>query len=259
MISTTNPDVIWQNYQQITNTINERYKNSRRTDSSVQEALCRLGIFIRDRYKLDKGKYPILFNRNIKLKQDIEIDLSTIEKMLEARFEEWEEGIPSVKVGHDTWTDGLEAGYYQKKSLAETLDIPFYEIEYIKNLTPENILAIFERLRGFVRNEQLRLESKNSQEKSAEITQAMHLLAGALAFKYNIDVAEAAILSREQQMIVLSAELYSYNTMLVLKIGKWSLHQALNLSTDSLLSKIFGLSEAMWGQTTALENVVKML
>jgi hypothetical protein len=66
-------------------------------------------------------------------------------------------------------------------------------------------------------------------------------------------------LSISEQEYVKSSDLYSYNTLLDLKIRKWSLRQALNLSINNPLSWMLGLQEALWGEAKALENVKKRL
>jgi hypothetical protein len=260
LLPTDNPEQIWAAYQEIERVISQRYGEELRSfeNSTISKALQRLGESVLARYQLPPASHPIKKLWRLKLQDQNEIDLSTTEKMIHARFIQWEDGIESVQVGHDTWTKGRRAGFKPKKSIQQALELPYSEVKLIVDMTPQKALEIFERIKGIIQKEQSRIsrrDSNSSTHKNEEIDKAINLLAGAVAHKYKLSIPESENLQEEQKAHVDSQDLYSYNTMLDLKIGKWSLRQALNLSTDSLLSRIFGLRQALWGKATSLANV----
>lgn len=249
---------VWNEYKDIERVLGVR--SARRYDPSTSQALQRLGESILHTYHLSAKEHPVKKPWILKLNHENPLDLSTTTKMLDAKVVEWECAIESVQVGHDAYTEGRDEGFRPQKSLQETLDLPYLEIKLIVDMKPEKMTDMFRRLEGIVNRELNRLKSKNSsKEKVVEISEAIQRLAGAIAYKYHTKIQDSAVLSKEEMAYVDSIDLYSFNTMLDLKIRKWSLRQALNLSSDSLISQWFGLQEALWGKTTSLERVENTL
>lgn len=254
-------DQAWIVYKDIERVIQTKYSCPiNASDTSM--ALQRLGEAVLSRYQLNPHNHQIAKRWNLTLKHPNPSStlLSTTKEMLHAKIIEWECAIEPIQAGHDVWTEGRSAGYRLQQSLQETLELPYSEIKLIVDMTPEKMTEIFEQIGGIVAKEISRLSAKDSsQEKILEISKAMQRLAGAIAHKYNTLIPDSANLSPTEKAYVDSIDLYSYNTMLDLKIRKWSLRQALNLSSESLISRVFGLQEALWGKATSLESVEKRL
>lgn len=124
--------------------------------------------------------------------------------------------------------------------------------------TAEQAQSMFVQLQKVVDPEKQRLSLKGglSQTKSTEIFQAERRLQAAIAYKYGIQPeAGSYALSADEKRQLDNVDLYTTRTMFDVKINRWSLKDACNLSTNSLASQLFGLQVSMWGRTGTLENV----
>lgn len=248
----------WTVYKDIQRVIQTRYPYPGDTTMALQ----RLGEAVLNRYQLSPHDHKITRRWNLTLQHPHPdtTPLSTTKEMLHAKIIEWECAIESMQAGYDVWTEGRSAAYRPQQSLQETLKLDYSEIKVIVDTTPKKALGIFTRIKEVVQIELNRLEFKeSSNEKMKEIANAVQCLAAAIAHKYKTPVENSASLSASEKVYVDSIDLYSFNTMFDAKIKKWSLRQALNLSSDSVLSRIFGLQEALWGKATSLGNVEKTL
>jgi hypothetical protein len=261
IVAAINGDQAWVLYQDIVRVIETRYQRFY-LPTNTSMALQRLGEAVLNRYRLNPQDYQVTKRWNLTLRypHPDTTRLSTTQEMIRARIIQWECAIESVQVGHDVWTEGRSAAFRPQKSLQETLTLDYFEIKVIVDTTSKTAWGIFLRIQEVVQIELNRLESKETaREKREEIGKAVQCLAAAVAYKYKTLEENPAFLSDEEKAYVDAIDLYSFNTMFDAKIKKWSLRQALNLSSDSLASKLFGLQEALWGKATALQNVEKTL
>lgn len=256
----------WGEYSEIRRVLEERKERGPKrgffSDSDTSQALQRLGAAVLKQHQLDARNHQISrkWNLTLQLPDPGSIELTTTKQMLNLKVVQWEDAIESVQVGHDVYTDGRRAGYRPQKSLQETLDRDFFEIKAIVDTTSEQAIGIYTRLKSVVQIELDRLERKgDSEEKISAIVRAVQGVAGAIEHKYGVVVERSSPLSLEEKQHVDAVDIYSFNTMLDVRVRRWSLRQALNLSTDSPLSKMFGLQEALWGKATSLSNVEKTL
>lgn len=248
----------WQMYKDIRRVVETRYQlpEKRVENSSISMAIQRLGEAVIFCYKLDPKDHLVSKNWRLILQHDPLLKLSSVKEMLTAHVIEWEPEIESLQAGHDVWTDGRTAAFRPQQSLQETLNEDYKKIKKIVDTTFEDVWGLLSRIEAVVQIELNRLDSdEESGEKITEIKIASKTLREAVAYKYKKRIQGVDTLSQRCQAFVDSTDLYSFNTLLDAKIKKWSLRQALNLSTHSLASKMFGLQEALWDKTTALENV----
>jgi hypothetical protein len=250
----------WDNYQEIGKVLESRYQLSKKHIplNPISLALQRLGEAILLHYKLDPKTHLMerIWTMSVSVNSDTE--LKTIEQMLKAKIVEWEDAIPFEKVGHDVWV-GRDAGWRAQSSLESLITENSLEIKMLVEATPEKMEDMLTRLETIVNVELGRLGDDNdSTEKVDEINNALTLLHQAVQYKYRIKSNKITLSERIKAKID-TMDIYSYTTMLDAEIKGRSLRQALNLSSKSWLRSLFGLHEALWGQTTALENVEKAL
>ena len=255
----------WLNYQEIGRVLDQRYQLSTIKaieHSGITMAFQRLGEALVRSHKLDPRTHVVSQKWILRIApNDDQIPrLFTVAEMLNAKISEWEDEMPTQQAGHDSYVDGHEAGYRSQQSLQEALKIPFFTIKAIVNTSIEQALEMFSKIRDVVGVEIKRLQQKDPDSpKIKEISNAVQLLYKAVLYKYKSEVDGVRPLSKKEQDCVDSMDLYTFDTMLRAKIGKYSVRQALNLSSESPFSKIFSLQEALWGQTTALNNVERAL
>lgn len=248
----------WKIYTEIDSVLEKRYNLTKKHDehSSVDMALQRLGEAIRSSYQLDPEKHRVRHHWCLQLEHRKSLDLSSEEKMLDAHVIQWESAIGSVQVGHDVWTDERTEAFRPQKSLNEALKEDYATIKKILNTTLNDAQKLFAKIKSVVQIELDRLAKDiESDEKINEINDSLQILETAITYKFTGQVKDVNLLSKFQQTVVDSIDFYSFSSLLNARINGQSLKQALNLSTQSLTSKVFGLSRALWGKTTSLENV----
>lgn len=256
-VQTLSGEKAWEGYLEIRNTIEGR-KNTRIDTYEINIAIYRLGKAIIHNYQLDAGTHNVArsYNTTLQLPKPGSIKFYSFRNLLDLKVTEWESAIASVQVGHDVYTEGRTAGYRPQPSVQEALDLDYFEIQKIVKTTPEQALATYNRVNYFVQIELTRLRLTDySAKKIIAISKTIKALAAAVAYKYDITVDGAATLSLEQKRYVDSIDLYSPKTMLGAVITHWSLRHALNISSKSWLSILFGPQQAIWGRAKALEVV----
>lgn len=241
-------------FRNIERVLKKKYEKNAIIKTAVFDALQRLGEAVINQYQLDAQQYCI--TKTYRLKMDEYIDLSTQEKMLAARISECEEGRQPDCDPSESYYGFSHVKYVLKPSIQETIDMPFSEIKLIVDMDFDRASMFVLKIKEYVDQELSRLSLKgDSQEKILEINRAMEFLEAAVAHKYASTKKSPVTLTAEQKNHVESIDLYSFKTMLQAKIGKWSLSQALNLSTGGWMTKIFGQQEVLWGQANALKNL----
>lgn len=250
----------WIKFKEIERVLEERYQLSeKRVElSDLSSALQRLGQAILLRYNLSSQEHPMEKKWTINVKVSSALDLQTTKQMLKANIIEWEDALPSEKVGPDVWS-GRSEGWRAQRSLESVLNEDYFEIKKIVGITSQQAEDMLMRIESVVKIELDRLVNEDdSEEKMNKINEACTLLRQAVYYKYKIK-DKSITLSEKIKTKIDAMDIYSYTTMLDAEIKGRSLRQALNLSSKSWLRPLMGLQEALWGQTTALENVEKAL
>lgn len=253
----------WQMYKELARVIATRYQLPEKTieKATISMALQRIEDAIILKYNLNRKDLHIAKRWNFTLNQKESLpNITSIQEMLSAHVTVWEGEIAPEKVGYDTWTNGRTAAFRPQKSLNEVPPEKYSKINMIVNTTFDDAKILFDKIQNAIQLELNRLEKdEGSKNKIIEIQKASTTLLKAIAYKYKKTINDLKPLNKRYHENVNSIDLHSVDTMLDAQIKGLSLKQALNLSTNSLVSKVFGLQEALWGQTTSLNNVEKAL
>lgn len=181
---------------------------------------------------------------------------SSLDAMITTRVVKQCMGVETMMYGGD-YLDLPVLVSLPQPSVNETLlkesKLSFYDIKEIQKIRPTEIQRLLTKIVTVVEVELKRLASL-SVGKVKKIESSLDVLKAATAYKYAIQIDTDYVLNDDQKLAVSRSEIYTYGTMLDLRVGELSLRQSLNLST-----RLGSQWEVVWGKATALINVENSL